>query len=219
MNQFTSAIGSKKSAITQISNTINSSKITKNSFGTLFKNYRPKIKGQILSTTLKRNDREAIKNLALGSLTRDNMSKCDNRVLHYCIECSKNPKIKYKQTETVEHFLKCHNSWDTLTELSSSINSIMDKGIEKKLKDLKLRRALNSCKKYENFTIYNDNIDAMLGIGKIQIFSTIATKQNLKTVKDQTFKIQNLILTILRDKSRLGATYHDRLDSLLSKQT
>ena len=217
-NQYTAKTSAKKSAITEISETINSAKISKKSYGSLFDNYRPKIKSQILNPSLKKCDREAIKNLALGSLTRDIMSKCDNKILHYCIHCSKNPKIVYKHRETVGHFLMCNTNWDQLKKQSNEVNTLMDQAIERKLKDLKLRRALNQCKKYENYTVYNDVVDAILGIGKIQVFSNTATKKMLKKVENLVYKMQDSVIIILRSKNRLGGNYHDRLNSLLSEQ-
>jgi len=163
-------------------------------------------------------DREAIKNLALGSLTRDNMSKCDSRVLHYCIQCSKNTNIAYKQTETVVHFLKCDTNWEQLKRQANEVNSLMDQAIERKLKDLKLRRALNQCKKYENYTVYNDIVDSILGIGKIQVFANATTKKMLKKVENLIFKMQESVIIILRNKNRLGGNYTDRLNALLSEQ-
>ena len=211
-NQYTAKISAKKSAISEISNTINNAKITKKSFGSLLKEYRPKIKSQTIKTNMKKNDREAIKNLALNSLTRDIMSKCDNRVLHYCIHRSKNPKIAYKHTETVAHFLKCNTNWNQLKKQSTEVNTLMDEAIGRKLKDLKLRRALNQCNKYENYTVYDDITDAILGIGKIQVFATTATKKMWKKVEKMVYNIQDSVLVILKNKNRLGNNYHDRLN-------
>ena len=189
-----------------------------NSYGKLFDNYRPKITGQILNTKLKKADREAIKDLALGSLTRDTMSKCDNRVLSYCIECSKNPKIKYKQSETVQHFLKCHVHWKQLHQIALTISNLMQSSIDKKLKSYKLSRALNQCNKFKTTTFYNDAIDVMLGIGKVQVFASIAKKKKWSEIKDLIFRIQEFIIIILKDKNRLGETYYDRLEKLLQDQ-
>jgi len=199
--------------------TINTAKITNSGVGKLFDDYSPKISSQIINKKFTPRDREAIKNLALGSLTRTNMSKCDSRIFHYCIECSKNPKLKYKQAETIQHFLNCHKSGPFLKSTAQNSVSIMDCAIKKKQESkLSLNRTINQCKKYHDQIVHNELVDIMLGIGKIQVFASVANKKTLKEIESFIYNMQEHVLLILKDKNRLSATYFDRVEDLIKEQ-
>jgi len=207
------------SPVTAIAKVINDAKITKSNVGKLYDDYRPKLSSQIINTKFNPKNRELIKNLALGSLTRDVMSKCDDRIFHFCISCSRNTSKKYKQTETIPHFLKCHSSGSYLEQTAHKVVCLMDTFIKDKLStDTKLCRSLNQCQKYQNHIIHNEKVDAMLGIGKVQVFRPIATKKKWMEIESYIFNMQEFVLKIIEDKNRLGANYFSRVDDLIKEQ-
>ena len=65
----------------------------------------------------------------------------------------------------------------------------MEDGIKRRLKDVKVVRFLNQCKKFKDFIVYNDILDIMLGIGKVQIFATTTTKKRWLKIENLIFKV------------------------------
>ena len=208
-----------RSPVTAVAKVINEAKITKANVGTLYNDYKPKLSSQIINSKFTPKNRELIKNLAIGSLTRDIMSKCDDRIYHYCISCSRNTNKKYKMRETIQHFLNCHSSGTYLDKTALTVVCLMDAVIKDKLSnDIKLSRSLNQCLKYKSKIIHSEKVDAMLGIGKVQVFKPIATKKQWIDIESYIFNMQEHILKILEDKHRLGNTYFDRVEDLIKEQ-
>jgi len=222
LNFFSASKSSAKSAVTTLATVINRAKIvtdTNNKLkpGNLYDDYRPKICSQFINKEFSKVERETIKDFALGALTRDNISQTDNRVLHYCIKCKKAGKRKYKQKETVVHFIDC-NLGTSVINKAKSISQSIDSQILNKSKHSKLDKIKSQCEKYGQATIYNDTTDLLLGIGKVQLFAKLVAKKKLLRVEKDIYELQLDLLKILRDNNRLSDTYYNRVENLIKEQ-
>ena len=205
-----------KSGITLLANHVNEAQIKDISDSDpLFRDFRPKLAPQTINSNLNPADRQIIRNLSLNVLSREKLSRCDNRIQKYCTDCQ--CQGNGNKIEDTTHLIKCSSKGATLFKEAETLKNILVSETERRLRSTTLPHIKNQCLKLLEHKIYDDNTDIILGIGKVQLFKEVSNKK-YKKITSKITELQTSLIPILARKNRLHSSYYGRIDALLLDQ-
>lgn len=139
-------------------------------------------------------------------MSREYAYRTNCEISHLCIDC----KVKFDPdivTETTQHLIECSDQGKKLIDEMKPFTEEMTEYAYKRLSTSTYCKTRQECKYFLDRKIYTDEIDLLLGIGKIQQLKDL-NKQLHKKIVEILHPKQQEIIQILRAKNRLSLSYH-----------
>lgn len=157
----------KNSATTELSNFIENCKLTSaTDLESLYKFNIPKTYIQEINQKLPEIDKKTIQYLSLGVMSLEYAYGTNREISNLCIDC----KVKYNPEitiETTQHLIECSNIGKQLIAEVKPMIEEMKEFVYKRLSKTSYCKTIQDCKYFMSRKIYTDEIDLLLGIGKI----------------------------------------------------
>lgn len=206
-----------KSAVTELANFIDNCNLkSPTDFESLYESNIPKTYIQEIDQNLPEKDKKIIQHLSLDVLSREWANKTNSEICELCTDC----KIKLRPvfvTETTQHLIECSLEGKKIIDDLKPLVEEMIEYAHNRINSTSYSKIIQECKYFLNREIFSNEIDLLLGIGKIQQLKDMNKKLHLK-LKTTIGKHQKTLIDILKTKNRLTIDYELKIHNLRSEQ-
>lgn len=208
----------KKSTVTAVAEFIDKANLkSATDIGKIYECFIPKLSIQLIDTRLPEKDKLVLRHLSCGLFSRKFINGLDYTINKNCIDCLRFKSPKTEVTEDTTHLLSCSELGQDLVEQAKPYVADMLEATHKRLNSITFPLTIRHCTYLLNKTIHSDEIDFILGIGKVQLLKDVCGK-TYKKISKVPPTMQGNIIDILRSKNRLTLKYTQRIENLYKEQ-